>query len=180
MLTTFSSYRIPSTQRRRNEKKNLPVAVTLLQLHLHRTCSFSPGWVACLDATTLVPSRLEVEGALVLQPPPVAGDASNLLAVVIRGRVRKRRSSRVHAVALDAVEEGGIFLLVHQYTGVISLTNAQLTLPNSAITPRYARLKTWLPKMGPMSQPTANMPTVLIPMSITGSKPPSCADKTES
>jgi hypothetical protein len=76
-----------------------------------------------------VSSRLEVEGALVLQPPPVASHATNLLAVVIRGRVRKRRSSGVDAVALDAVEEGGIFLLVHQYQRVDSLDNAQTHPP---------------------------------------------------
>jgi hypothetical protein len=57
-----------------------------------------------------VPSRLEVEGTLVLQPPPVSSNATNLLAVVIRWRVGQRGRGRIDAVALDAVEEGGIFL----------------------------------------------------------------------
>lgn len=56
-----------------------------------------------------VPSRLEVEGTLVLQPPPVSSNATNLLAVVIRWRVGQRGRGRIDAVALDAVEEGGIF-----------------------------------------------------------------------
>ena len=53
-----------------------------------------------------VPARLEVEGTLVLQPPPVSSHATNLLAVVVRWGVRERRGSRVDAVTLDAVEEG--------------------------------------------------------------------------
>ena len=63
-----------------------------------------------LDLTALVAARLQVEGALVLQPPPVSSNATNLLAVVIRWRVGQRGRGRIDAVALDAVEEGGIFL----------------------------------------------------------------------
>lgn len=56
----------------------------------------------------------------------------------------------------------------------------QLTLVNSVITPRYARLNTWFPKIGPISHPAASMPKVLSPISIIGSKPPSCSDSTAS
>ena len=53
-----------------------------------------------------VPSRLEVEGTLVLQPPPVTGDAADLLAVVVWRGVREGGDGGVDAVALDAAEEG--------------------------------------------------------------------------
>jgi len=56
------------------------------------------------------PVLLAVEGTLVLQPPPVSSNATNLLAVVIRWWVGQRGRGRIDAVALDAVEEGGIFL----------------------------------------------------------------------
>ena len=59
---------------------------------------------------SLVPAGLEVESALVLQPPPVAGYTTNLLAIVVRRRVRQRRGSRIDTVALDTVEEGRVFL----------------------------------------------------------------------
>ena len=38
----------------------------------------------------LVPARFEIEGALVLQPPPVPRHTTNLLAIVIRGRIGQR------------------------------------------------------------------------------------------
>jgi len=66
-----------------------------------------------LDLTALVAARLQVEGALVLQPPPVAGDAADLLAVVVGRGVREGGDGGVDAVALDAAEEGGIFLHRH-------------------------------------------------------------------
>lgn len=53
-----------------------------------------------------VSACLEVEGTLVLQPPSVSSNTTNLLAVVVRWGVRERRGSRVDAVTLDAVEEG--------------------------------------------------------------------------
>jgi len=66
-----------------------------------------------LDLSPLVPSCLEVEGALVLQPPPVTCDTADLLAVVVWRRVCEGGDRRVDAVALDAVEEGGVFLFVY-------------------------------------------------------------------
>jgi hypothetical protein len=55
-----------------------------------------------------------------------------------------------------------------------------LTAVNSFSTPRYARLNTWFPNTGPISQPAASMPSVLKPISIMGSKPPSCSDSAAS
>ncbi len=55
-----------------------------------------------------------------------------------------------------------------------------LTSVKSFRTPLYAKLNTWLPKIGPISHPAANIPSVLNPISIIGSKPPSCSDNTES
>lgn len=55
-------------------------------------------------------ARLQVEGALVLQPPPVARDATDLLAVVVGRGVGEGGDRGVDAVALDAVEEAGVFL----------------------------------------------------------------------
>ena len=135
-----------------------------------------------LDLSTLVSAGLQVEGALVLQPPPVASDAADFLAVVIWRRVRKRGNRRIDAVALDAVEEGRIFLYNYRQRSIplpAPLTNPR-TRVNSVRTPLYARLNTWLPKMGPISQPAASMPSVLSPISIMGSKPPSCSDRTAS
>lgn len=63
-----------------------------------------------LDLAPLVPSCLEVEGALVLQPPPVARDTADFLAVIVWRGICEGGDRRVDAVALDAVEEGGVFL----------------------------------------------------------------------
>lgn len=54
---------------------------------------------------------LQVERALVLQPPPVACHAADFLAVVVWRWVCEGGDGGVDAVALDAVEEGGVFLL---------------------------------------------------------------------
>lgn len=58
----------------------------------------------------LVPARFEIEGALVLQPPPISSHTANLLAIVIRGRIGQRRCGRIDTVAFDAVEKGRVFL----------------------------------------------------------------------
>ena len=60
-------------------------------------------------------SSLQVEGALVLQPSPVAGHTANLLTIVVWRGVCKRRDGGVDTVTLDAVEEGRIFLYDGQY-----------------------------------------------------------------
>jgi hypothetical protein len=150
-------------------------------------CTGKRSYASCLCrlACSSVPAGLEVEGTLVLQPPPVPGHAANLLAIVIRGRICKGGSSRVNPVALDAVEEARIFLSKRQYSFAMKLQcpvswAARLTAVNSASTPRYARLKTWLPNMGPISHPTAIMPNVLNPISMNGSRPPSWADSVAS
>ena len=62
-----------------------------------------------------VSTSLQIESALVLQPPSVAGDAANLLAVIIWWRVCERGSCGIDAVALDAIEEGRVFLGECQY-----------------------------------------------------------------
>lgn len=59
-----------------------------------------------LNLSALVAARLQVEGALVLQPPPVTGDAADLLTVVVWRGVREGGDGGVDAVALDAAEEG--------------------------------------------------------------------------
>jgi len=61
-----------------------------------------------------VPAGLEVESSLVLEPPPVASDAANLLAIVVWRRVRERGCGGVNSVALDAVEEARVFLFTCQ------------------------------------------------------------------
>jgi hypothetical protein len=139
----------------------------------------------CRLACSSVPASLKVESTLVLQPPSVPGHAANLLAVVVRGRVCKGRRSRVNSVALDAVKETRVFLSRCQYSFVTKLQRpisraARLTAVNSASTPRYAKLKTWLPKMGPINHPTAIMPNVLNPISMNGSRPPSWAESVAS
>jgi hypothetical protein len=135
--------------------------------------------LCCLAAS--VPSRLEVEGTLVLQPPPIPRYTANLLAIVVWRRVRKGRGGRVDSVSLDAAKETGIFLCGCQSSHPhVHPRTKQPTAVNSASTPRYARLKTWLPKMGPTSHPTAIMPNVLSPINMNGSRPPSCTDSVAS
>lgn len=61
----------------------------------------------CCPASS-VPAGLEVESALVLQPPTVSGHTTDLLAVVVWWWVGKGRGCGVDSVALDAVEEAGV------------------------------------------------------------------------
>jgi hypothetical protein len=89
--------------------------------------------LCCLAAS--VPSRLQVEGTLVLQPPPVSCYTADLLAVVVRRRVRKGRGGRVNSVSLDAAEEARVFLHGCQSSHSLAHVHAeQLTAVNSAST----------------------------------------------
>lgn len=62
-----------------------------------------PHTLCCLASS--VPAGLKVEGALVLQPPAVSSDATNLLTVVVWWRVGQGRGRGVNPMALDTVEE---------------------------------------------------------------------------
>lgn len=53
---------------------------------------------------------LAVEGALILQPAPVAGHTADLLTIVIRYRIVHRGRSRVCTVTLDVSVESLFFL----------------------------------------------------------------------
>ena len=77
--------------------------------------AFESNQAHSLDLPTLVSARLQVEGALILQPSPIAGHAANLLAIVVWGRVCKRRDRWVNTVTLDTVEEARVFLYSCQF-----------------------------------------------------------------
>jgi len=53
---------------------------------------------------------LLVERPLILQPPPVAGNTRDLLAIVIRHWVLHRRRRRVNSVLFDPLEEVSFLL----------------------------------------------------------------------
>ena len=72
--------------------------------------AFESNQAHSLDLSTLVPACLQVEGTLILQPPPVAGHAANLLTVVVWRRICERGDGRINTVTLDAVKEGRVFL----------------------------------------------------------------------
>jgi hypothetical protein len=63
-----------------------------------------------LSLATLIRASLEIESPLVLQPPPVIRDTTNLLAIVVRDRVRHRARRRIDTVSLDAAVKLAFFL----------------------------------------------------------------------
>lgn len=135
-----------------------------------------------------------VEGALILQPAPVAGHTADLLTIVIRYRIVHGGRSRVCTVTLDVSVKSLFFLSrcqlpVHVVrvspmpggmTWQIAVAETvrernPLTLANSGATELFHTLKKAVPKNGPMSQPTP--PTAINdpPMTNMGSSPVICA-----
>lgn len=64
-----------------------------------------------------VPRLLPIVSPLVFQPLTVTLHTANLLAIVIRNRVRNRVSGWVNTEALDAVEEFFLFLYIQLLAG---------------------------------------------------------------
>lgn len=64
--------------------------------------------LCCLASS--VSAGLEVEGALVLQPPAVSSYATDLLAIVVWWWIGQGRRRGVNSMALDTVEEARVLL----------------------------------------------------------------------
>ena len=74
------------------------------------TCRHTPSDITSPSQHILIP--LQIKRLLILQPPPIILDGSDLLAVVIRDRVLGTRLRWVGSIPFDAREEA--FLLLHQ------------------------------------------------------------------
>jgi len=116
---------------------------------------------------------------LILEPLPILLNAPNLLAIVVRHRIRKALKRRVDTVLLDVLQE--LLLLLFPTNGralVHSRTFAIATQPTQALTSEICftqcfltRLNVAPPRLGPTSHPVAPHAAVASPNMINGSMP---------